>query len=143
MSRAKGGGINSRREPAMSEKNILIIDDQEISLTGIKRILKGYDVDCAKSGESALEMMKRKKYALAFVDFHMPGGMDGVETCRAMKEADPAMVVVFMTGSVEVDQVRIETEFIKAGGEVHWLCKPLFAEELLAVTRKALASRQK
>ena len=87
-------------------------------------------------------MVKSKKYDLIFIDLVMPG-MDGVETCRAIKKISPASILVFMTGKVggHVDPIFKEVEFVNAGGKDYYLYKPFLAGEILAVTKKALKER--
>jgi len=54
---------------------VIAVDDEEGMREGIKRILrkKGYDVDVAEDGESAIELINQKPYDLAFIDLKMPG----------------------------------------------------------------------
>ena len=68
-------------------KKILIVDDQpevrelvEVTLkTGDYQILK------AKSGEDAVEIAKTEKLDLIIMDIMMPGGIDGLEATRILK----------------------------------------------------------
>ncbi|RLB24222.1 MAG: two-component system response regulator [Deltaproteobacteria bacterium] len=68
-------------------KKILIVDDQpevrelvEVTLkTGDYQILK------AKSGEDAVEIAKAEKLDLIIMDIMMPGGIDGLEATRILK----------------------------------------------------------
>ncbi|MCD6265382.1 MAG: response regulator [Deltaproteobacteria bacterium] len=68
-------------------KKILIVDDQpevrelvEVTLkTGDYQILK------AKNGEDAVEIAKTEKLDLIIMDIMMPGGIDGLEATRILK----------------------------------------------------------
>ncbi|MEI8345746.1 MAG: response regulator, partial [Candidatus Omnitrophota bacterium] len=78
---------------------ILVIDDDvqvhDIFLLRLKK--DGYLIDYVFSGEEALPLVKSVNYDLIFVDMVMPG-IDGVETCKAIKEIDPEAVLICMTG---------------------------------------------
>jgi CheY-like chemotaxis protein len=64
----------------------LIIDDNETNIVVLANMLRVYliDVDQAKSGSDALELLKYAEYDLIFVDHIMPD-MDGVQTTRAIR----------------------------------------------------------
>ncbi len=128
----------------MAGEKILVIDDEKIVYAAFKKELglEGYEIDGALSGEEALEKVKEKKYALIFIDYHMPGGMNGVEACKAIRKIDSDLVLVFMTGTVEAGTTtEKEAEFIVAGGKVYYLYKPFLEGEILTVTKKALAGK--
>ncbi len=124
----------------MTKGKILVIDDVEIVFYAFKDELESenFDVDTALSGEAAVEMAKSMKYDLIFIDFVMPG-MDGIKTCRTLKEVSPDSKLVAMTGQIYKGLADKELDFIKAGGEVHYLYKPFQKGEILEITRKALA----
>jgi len=123
-------------------EKILVVDDEKIIGTAFKRELskEGYEVDSVLSGEEALEMVKLKNYALIFVDLIMPG-IDGIQTCKAIKEISPDSIIVFMTGRIDKDTIFKEIEFTRAGGKVYYLYKPFVEGEILAVTRKAIGNK--
>ena len=57
---------------------------------------RGYQVDVALEGYTALRLLERQTYALALVDLRMPG-MDGLTLCREAKRLRPAMVAFLIT----------------------------------------------
>ena len=61
--------------------SILVVDDTKINLTVVEMLLEstGIRVDVAMSGEAAIELTKKNKYDLIFMDHRMPH-MDGIET---------------------------------------------------------------
>ena len=69
------------------EGKILVVDDTRTNLTVIVGLLKQtqIQVDTATSGMEALEMVKKKKYDMIFLDHRMPE-MDGIQTFHAMQE---------------------------------------------------------
>ena len=124
----------------MGNENILIVDDTLIEVTAFEEELsqEGYQVDTAISGEKAVEMAKQKKYGIVFIDMVMPG-MDGIDTCKAIKEISPDTIPIFFTGKVDADTSEKERNFIHEGGEVYYLYKPLDEGMILQAVRKALS----
>jgi len=84
----------------MSEKaSILIIDDDADMCETLSDILedKGYRVVVARDGSTALTEVGNRHFDLALIDIMMPG-MNGVETLRGIKRADPEITTMIMTG---------------------------------------------
>ncbi|ALA20177.1 MULTISPECIES: response regulator transcription factor [unclassified Chelatococcus] len=118
---------------------VLVVDDAPESLAMLDDLLSeaGFTALVAVSGAAALSLVKEITPDLILLDAVMPG-MDGFETCRALKrESDAAHVpVIFMTGLTE-------TEHIVAGfsaGGVDYVTKPVRREELLARMRTHLGN---
>lgn len=127
-------------EGDMAEKRVLVVDDVEIVFSAFKEELEkeGFRVDTALSGEAALQKASREQYDVIYIDMVMPG-MDGVETCRAIKDISPASRLVAMTGQIYSGLANKELEFVKAGGKIYYLYKPFQSGEILQVTKKALS----
>ena len=72
-----------------SKFNILVVDDNKVNVKVLSAFLKHFKVvaDVAYSGPECLEMVKKKKYDLIFMDHMMPD-MDGVETTMHIREMD-------------------------------------------------------
>jgi CheY-like chemotaxis protein len=123
----------------MSEKKILVVDDVEIVFSAFRNELEkeGFEVDTAVSGEIAVEKAKSNKYDIIFIDMVMPE-MDGVQTCRALREITPDSKLVAMTGQIYRGLADKELEFVKAGGKVYYLYKPFQNGEILQVAKEAL-----
>ena len=56
----------------------------------------------ARSGEEGVRLSQqalaeRIPYTVAFVDMRMPGGIDGLETCKQLREQDPRIMLVIVT----------------------------------------------
>ena len=123
----------------MAGERILVVDDTLIEVTAVEEVLsqEGYQVDNAMSGEKAVELAKKKKYDIVFIDMVMPG-MDGIQTCKAIKEISPDTIPIFFTGKKDTDTSNKERQFIHEGGEVYSLYKPLGESVILETVRKAL-----
>jgi DNA-binding NtrC family response regulator len=114
----------------MHHFNVLIVDDEEDFLeTLIKRLgQRKIDATGVPSGEEALELMKKKKYDVVVLDIKMPGGMDGIETLREMKEIQPLAEVLLLTGHASVET---SIEGMKLGA-FDYILKPVKLEDLLS-----------
>ncbi len=85
-------------------QKVLVVDDEEPILELLKYNLEkgGYDVKTAENGMKAVEIAKKFTPDLVLLDIMMPK-MDGVETCRQIREI-PEMqksFVVFLTARSE------------------------------------------
>jgi CheY-like chemotaxis protein len=132
--------LDRREAERVAGERILIVDDVLIEVTAFEELLsrEGYLVDIALSGEKAVEMVKQKKYDIVFIDMVMPG-MNGIETCKAVKETSPDTISILITGLRNSGIVDKEKEFIYEGGEIHSLYKPFKEDAVLEVVRSALA----
>jgi CheY-like chemotaxis protein len=84
--------------PTGSER-ILAVDDEPIVLQTMATVLSclGYQVDCAKSGEEAVEFVRQHDVDLILLDMIMPG-INGAETFRRIKAIKPAQKAVVLSG---------------------------------------------
>ncbi len=87
-----------------SAHRVLIVDDEESILDLLKYNLEkaGYDVKTASDGLTALDTAKKFLPDLVLLDIMMPG-MDGVETCRRIRETPEIQntFVIFLTARSE------------------------------------------
>lgn len=118
---------------------VLLVDDSPDALGFLTEALEasGYSVLIATSGHAALSIVARISPDLILLDAVMPG-MDGFETCRALK-AEPVVAqvpVIFMTGLTETEHV---VKALECGG-VDYLTKPINIDELRARIRVHLSN---
>lgn len=118
----------------MSGEAILIVDDEP----QIRRVLRttlaaqGYVVAEAASGEEALASLRRERADLVLLDMNLPG-MDGLETCRAVRAGSELPIIMLTVRSAERDKVRA----LDAGAD-NYVAKPFGFPELSARIRAAL-----
>ncbi len=109
----------------------LVVDDTPDTLGMVSAALEdsGMTVLVATDGEAAIELTRRVEPDVILMDAVMPG-MDGFETCRALKlGADPVTTpIIFMTGLTEKEHLL---EGLASGG-VDYITKPVVIEELIA-----------
>ena len=79
-------------------KSVLIVDDDEDIRTNITDILTdlGYEVDSAKDGATALQLVQQRNFDVALLDYKMPG-MDGATLYSHIKELCPQLVAIMVT----------------------------------------------
>ena len=80
--------IHGYKESFQAESaRILVVDDTRTNLTVIEGLLKQtkMQIDTATSGMEALDLIKKTKYDIIFLDHRMPE-MDGIQTFHAMNE---------------------------------------------------------
>jgi DNA-binding response OmpR family regulator len=83
---------------------LLIVDDEpEIRNSLARRYrIKGYVVDTAEGGDSALMLLEQQPYHIVISDIKMPG-IDGIELLRRIKIEYPMTRVIMMTGYVNLE----------------------------------------
>jgi len=71
----------------MMVKKILIIDDEELVIESLKKLLKkkGYESEIARNGEEAISKVKEGDFNLIISDIRMPE-KDGIETVKEIRE---------------------------------------------------------
>jgi len=80
-------------------KNILIIDDEQIVLDVLQRILSrlGYDAVVLEKGEEAIEKYNSQMFDLVLLDVLMPE-KNGFDLAREMKDINPDQKIIMVTG---------------------------------------------
>lgn len=118
--------------------NILVVDDEKGIREGCRRILsaEGYGVDVAENGKAALDMVREKSYDLMLVDLMMPV-MGGLELMEQVKQIDPGIIMVVITGFATVETA---VEAMKHGA-YDYLPKPFTPDQLTAVLNRGLDKR--
>jgi signal transduction histidine kinase len=118
-------------ESAAEPSAVLIVDDYQSNLVALEAVLARLPVRIvrARSGAEALARSAEEEFAVALLDWQMPG-LDGVETARLMREHDPARQppIIILTAHPP-DLSEIKTAY--AAGVVDFLQKP-YAPEVLA-----------
>ncbi|NIR93335.1 MAG: response regulator, partial [Gammaproteobacteria bacterium] len=69
------------------QHHVLIVDDVQDNLDLLQRILEGWDysVGFALDGFAALDLARQNPFDAIILDIMMPG-IDGIETCRRIRE---------------------------------------------------------
>ncbi|MBU0756410.1 MAG: response regulator, partial [Planctomycetes bacterium] len=122
-------------------ESILIVDDDQLQRKVTAQLLSrlGYKVTDVDSGEKAVETLAEAPRDLVILDMIMPGGMDGTETFRRIREILPAQKALIMSGYAESERV-LEVLNMGAG---RFLRKPLTLQALSQAVREELNRPQK
>ena len=115
---------------------ILLVDDEEelVSTLAERLSLRGIDADWVTSCEDALEKFETEKYDLTVLDVKIPR-ISGIELGKRLKEKDPTMKFIFMTGHGSDDDFKAGSA--EAGAE-YYLVKPINIELLIEKMSKIL-----
>lgn len=118
---------------------VIIIDDEESMRDSCSQILlkDGLRADTAEDGYTGLEKIKELKPAIALIDLKMPG-ISGFEVLEQIKEIDPHLISIVITGYSTVDSA---VEAMKRGA-YDFLPKPFTPEELRIIINRGLERRR-
>jgi two-component system response regulator HydG len=118
-------------------EKILIIDDETDLRFVLKRFLSkhNYEVVEAATGKKALELLRSHEIDLILCDFKLDD-MDGATALKAIKELDPDVPVIIITG---YSNIKTAVEVMRLGA-IDYVTKPLIPEEILMTIRKALSN---
>jgi CheY-like chemotaxis protein len=116
---------------AAGKRGILIVDDdpfiRRLIVTTLEDVT-ALEVHEASDGVEALELARRERPALVFLDVDMPR-LDGIEACRALRaEPETAEMTIVMLTAAHGDGVERRAE--EAGADL-FLTKPFSPLDLL------------
>lgn len=114
----------------MAEKILIIEDDQAFRATLTNLLTKeGYSVTGAGDGQQAINEAKKSFFELIVADVRLPGGMDGIEAVKCIKEITPQekIMAIIITGYADENA---PVRGIKVGID-DYLYKPFEMNEFL------------
>jgi DNA-binding NtrC family response regulator len=122
------------------DQPILVVDDDADICDTLTKILEsqGYNVLTAGSGEEAVSMSKEKTCQMAFIDVKLPN-IDGLETLLRLKEINPDILVIMMTGFR--NEVKEALDKAQAASAITCLYKPFDPAEAANLVRKTIAKK--
>ena len=108
------------------EGKILVVDDTKTNLTVIVGLLKKtqIQIDTAISGFEALDLVRKKKYDIIFLDHRMPE-MDGIQTFHAMKEMDDNASIFTPVVALTANAISGSREMYCKEGFDNYMSKPV------------------
>lgn len=130
-------------DPLNWSPKIMIVDDQELNVNLLERILKrqGYEnIQSLTDSTQAMALIERFQPDLILLDYHMPvvNGLDILSELKAMDNGDAYLPVIVLTAdtSQEVKQQAL------AMGAKDFLAKPLERTEVVLRIRNLLDTRR-
>ena len=124
MSVFESSTIGPHRRPSapLPPASVLVIDDEASVCHTLSSLLaaEGHAVVAAQSGRNAVELLESRQFDVALTDLLMPE-MDGLQTMEALKDVDPDLEVIVLTGHTAI---RVATDALKRGA-CDYLQKPV------------------
>jgi two-component system, OmpR family, response regulator len=119
---------------------ILLIEDEHKIASAIKQglELETFAVDVEYDSDSGLATAEAEDYDLIILDRMLPGSLEGVGICKALRQQGNHTPILLLTAK---DDVRDRVEGLDAGAD-DYLPKPFAFEELLARIRALLRRPQ-
>jgi two-component system, OmpR family, response regulator len=117
---------------------VLVVEDEKKMADLLRRGLReaGFAVDVAERGEDAVWMADAHPYDAIVLDVMLPG-IDGLQTCRGLREREVGSPVLMLTAKAEV---RDRVSGLDAGAD-DYLVKPFSFTELAARLRALIRRR--
>ena len=109
--------------------NLLLVDDEKkfASMLARRLELRGMQVTVCFSGEDALAAVEEiERLDVAILDVKMPG-IGGIELKQRLRERDPRIKFIFLTGHGSNEDYQLGTKEADA-----YLPKPLKIDDLIA-----------
>jgi DNA-binding NtrC family response regulator len=123
----------------MSKANLLIVDDELSVRDSLGKWFReeGYEASVAESAHAALSQMAAHHFDLALIDIKMPG-TDGIDLLHRIREVDPEMLVIIMTGYASVETAVAALK----DGAYDYVSKPFDPDDIAHTVHNALAHRR-
>ena len=141
----EGSGLPNFAEMNQNALKILLVDDEPdiVEFLGYNLKKEGYEVFTASNGRDAIEIARKEIPHLIILDVMMPD-MDGIETCREMREhkelAD--VLIAFLTARSE-DYTQIAGFEVGADDYITKPIKPrVFISRVKALLRRLQSSAE-
>lgn len=124
----------------MAKRKVLVIDDEQIVLESVKKILmqENYEVTTSISSRKGLDLANQNDYDLVLSDIRMPE-IGGMRVLRDIKRAKPTLPVVIITGYATVQS---SVQAMKLGA-TDYIEKPFTPEELVKTANDAIEASSK
>jgi CheY-like chemotaxis protein/anti-sigma regulatory factor (Ser/Thr protein kinase) len=119
--------------------NVLIVDDNPINIKVADLYLAQHNIkaDFALAGAGAIELVKKKKYDLIFMDHMMPD-MDGLDTATEIRKLNSGSSIYTPIVMLSANVIEGTRELFQRRGMNDFISKPIDGEELNRVLAKWL-----
>ncbi|MCL2865024.1 MAG: response regulator [Lachnospiraceae bacterium] len=119
------------------EARILVVDDIETNLRVAEGLLLPYEmrIDLCKSGEEAINRVRRYSYDIVFMDHMMPG-LSGVEATKAIRELEGERFQTMPIIALTANAVAGMREMFLQNGMDDFISKPIDIAKLKGILEK-------
>jgi two-component system response regulator AtoC len=113
---------------------VLVVDDEEPLRRLLKKELarKGFAVEVARDGKTALDILKENTFDILLLDIIMPG-IDGISLMKKLRTDPASPAIIVLTGRATVETA---VEAMKHGA-YDYLTKPYKLDELVIIINRA------
>ncbi len=120
-------------------EKILIVDDEIFIRENLERILAedGYRTLSTGSPEDAIQIVAEEEIGLVLLDLNL-GNSSGLDVLRTMREVDPEVLVIIITGYGTVESA---VEALKIGA-YDYIKKPFKADAIHLIVKLALETQK-
>lgn len=132
------GGSEAHEIPQLSE-----LKDALFGCTTATPNDEEFDLHCYHQGDEAVEAVRqsvktRHRFSVALIDMRMPPGIDGVTTAEQIREIDPDINIVIVTGFSDITPSQI-SERVPPIDKLLYCQKPVQAVELTQLAHSLTA----
>jgi DNA-binding NtrC family response regulator len=119
-------------------ENILVVDDD----TGVRKTLssillqEGYSVETVENGKEAIRASGKSRFDVALIDIKLPD-MEGTELLHKLKEKQPHMVEIIVTGFPTLENAM---KTVNEGAD-GYILKPFDVQKLLEMIKQHLTKK--
>lgn len=125
-------------QPTTEKPTLLIVDDEAGPRESLRIVFKDrYNCAIATCGRDGIEYAKTHRVDAAILDIKMPD-ITGVEVLRSLKEMDPNIECVMLTGYETVETARAAVRY----GAADYLNKPFDVFAVRELLEKCMARRK-
>ncbi len=118
----------------MTKLRILVVDDDPATRYLVTKKLEKaeYEVETAKDGMDAVNIISESYFDVVLTDLMMPGEIDGIGVLDAVKEKDRHMEVILVTAYASVETAVMAMK----KGAADYIQKPINFDELMIKLEK-------
>jgi DNA-binding response OmpR family regulator len=119
---------------------ILLVEDEGLirDLLVDELTFQGFEVRSAEAGDQAAALIETPPmpFSLLITDIHMPGRLSGIDVAHLMRQRDPPIPIIYMTGRPDALNALPVLGALDAV-----LLKPFGPSALLGLVRRLLGPR--
>jgi len=120
---------------ASERSHIIVIDDESAPRESLRILLSSkYDVDLADCVDEGISQLNQRPADLVILDLRMPG-KDGLDGLAEIREIDPNVSVVILTGFGSLEAARTAIRH----GVTDFIEKPFDVNEMMRIVNDGLA----
>jgi DNA-binding NtrC family response regulator len=126
-------------QPGNTSRNVLIVDDDELTRQQLKRLLESdhkLSLDAVGDGRQALHLLMENTYSIVITDLRMPR-WDGMDLIREIQQRRLPVTVIVTTGHGSIHDAVAAIRM----GAYDFLTKPIDIDNLRLVIQRALRER--